>query len=394
MTWAVSAGEGSARASPESGPDGSRESCSTGPHRPTRSPRADMALLAMFSGTAQPAEAQEPAYQAGTISAGSSAGLPAEHHAGPVVVLGQALTAPAPQPAAAAFAAGLPPAVPANPVQQLQFQAVMQHRAAIMQNPAAYPVAAQAYQHAMLQQQHLLSAHAATYSGSLGVAPAPAAPLAGKRHKSQEEVEEQTERIKKRRRESAQRRCATAAAAARAPPLKLARESQLNLAHSRHCHSAYCAVRSRQRKSAYMKSLEMENRALKLENERLRWVLAGGWQREVLAAAGGITRNLAAAPLACPAALPTDPRTPRMLATQDGAQQGLWLRHRHGAAPARLQGLVRLRVAPARQRQLCRGGGQRACQRAGGGGGGRGGGGATGAPHAGRRRPAGAHAHR
>ena len=33
------------------------------------------------------------------------------------------------------------------------------------------------------------------------------------------------------------------------------------------------AQRSRQRKSAYMRALEMENRALKQENERLRWVL-------------------------------------------------------------------------------------------------------------------------
>jgi len=51
-----------------------------------------------------------------------------------------------------------------------------------------------------------------TYSGSLATAAAPAggaAPvLVGKRGKSQEEIEEQTERIKKRRRESAQRRCA------------------------------------------------------------------------------------------------------------------------------------------------------------------------------------------
>ena len=129
------------------------------------------------------------------------------------VVLGQAMTAPATQQAAAGL---LPPGVapPANPVQQLQFQAVLQHQAAIMQNPGTYPAAAQMYQQAMLQTGVMPSQPSGTltYSGSLATAAAPAggaAPvLVGKRGKSQEEIEEQTERIKKRRRESAQRRCA------------------------------------------------------------------------------------------------------------------------------------------------------------------------------------------
>jgi regulator of replication initiation timing len=57
----------------------------------------------------------------------------------------------------------------------------------------------------------------------------------GKRTKTPEEIAEQEERVKRRRRESAQR--------------------------------------SRQRKSAYMKNLECENHALKLENDRLRKAL-------------------------------------------------------------------------------------------------------------------------
>ncbi|PSC75154.1 ABSCISIC ACID-INSENSITIVE 5 2 isoform X1 [Micractinium conductrix] len=198
----------------------------------------DLALLALFSGNAP---------SGNDASAGSSRALPSPHDASPnTVVLGQALTAPAPAALAVPLAV---PAHAANPVQQLQFQAVMQHQAAIMQNPTAYPAAAQMYQQAMLvqQQQQAVAQQQllAAQSGSLLSMPLPAAvapqPLVGKRGKTAEEVEEQTERIKKRRRESAQR--------------------------------------SRQRKNAYMKSLEMENRALKMENERLRVELnkcAGG----------------------------------------------------------------------------------------------------------------------
>lgn len=61
-------------------------------------------------------------------------------------------------------------------------------------------------------------------------------PRVSKRNKSPEEIAAQEEKVKKRRRESAQR--------------------------------------SRQRKSAYLKNLECENHALKLENERLRKALA------------------------------------------------------------------------------------------------------------------------
>jgi regulator of replication initiation timing len=195
---------------------------------------SDMALLALFSGAAPAPGAEDGPLQ--PASAGSSAGSPLDASCN-TVVMGQAMTAPATQQAAVA-GAGLLPTPPANPVQQLQFQAVLQHQAAIMQNPGTYPAAAQMYQQAMLQTGGLASqpSGALTYSGSLRTAAAPAAgpapALLGKRGKSQEEIEEQTERIKKRRRESAQR--------------------------------------SRQRKNAYMKSLEMENRALKLENERLR----------------------------------------------------------------------------------------------------------------------------
>ena len=238
--------------------------------RPAAPPAADLALLALFTGAT--AAGNEPDARAEPHSAGSSAGSPVEAPAAGPVVLGQVMTAPAPQTAPAAPAAV--PAPPANPVQQLQMQAVLQHQAAIMQNPTAFPAAAQMYQQAMLQQQQQQMAMAAAqqhaaysggraYSGGLPPLPAAAAPLPplpvavapqaagapalpllmGKRSKTVEEVEEQTERIKKRRRESAQR--------------------------------------SRQRKNAYMKGLEMENRALKLENERLRCVAsllgAGGF---------------------------------------------------------------------------------------------------------------------
>lgn len=166
---------------------------------------ADLALLALFSGNAP---------SGNDASAGSSRALPSPHDASPnTVVLGQALTAPAPAALAVPLAV---PAHAANPVQQLQFQAVMQHQAAIMQNPTAYPAAAQMYQQAMLvqQQQQAVAQQQllAAQSGSLLSMPLPAAvapqPLVGKRGKTAEEVEEQTERIKKRRRESAQRRCA------------------------------------------------------------------------------------------------------------------------------------------------------------------------------------------
>ena len=160
---------------------------------------ADLALLALFSGNAP---------SGNDASAGSSRALPSPHDASPnTVVLGQALTAPAPAALAVPLAV---PAHAANPVQQLQFQA------AIMQNPTAYPAAAQMYQQAMLvqQQQQAVAQQQllAAQSGSLLSMPLPAAvapqPLVGKRGKTAEEVEEQTERIKKRRRESAQRRCA------------------------------------------------------------------------------------------------------------------------------------------------------------------------------------------
>ena len=318
---------------------------------------ADLALLALFSGQAPApgaeADKQQPA------SAGSSACSPVGGSSNTVVV-GQALTAPATQ---HPVAPGLLPPPPANPVQQLQFQAVLQHQAAIMQNPGSYPAAAQMYQQAMLQTSVLpAQPSAGTYSGSLatGAAPVPLpAPVAGKRGKTQEEIEEQTERIKKRRRESAQRRCeaaghrlgagpraggrsgasrrrgrryraapqpfpapAAALAVAGAPPCAAARRRG---GRRRRPAPLACAprakirrrsgpaiaprpARSRQRKNAYMKSLEMENRALKLENERLRcarwrcWGMPRSCWRCTLCAAAAIAgacRATAACAAAC-----------------------------------------------------------------------------------------------
>lgn len=198
---------------------------------------SDLALLALFSG---PTSRDGPA-----VSSNAGPAL----DAGANVVMGQALMAPMPTAAPVAVPLAVTAAAPQNPVQQLQFQAVLQHQAAIMQNPTAYPAAAHMYQHAILQQQQQAAAAAAAQQHMLAAvqqpvvvlpgmpmpaaaAPQPALVSLGKRGKSSVEVEEQTERIKKRRRESAQR--------------------------------------SRQRKNVYMKSLEMENRALKMENERLR----------------------------------------------------------------------------------------------------------------------------
>ncbi len=102
--------------------------------------------------------------------------------------------------------------------------------------PAAPVVAAPAnavvalqhqYTQAILQQHMLAQGQGSATGGSMPV---------NKRGKSATEIAEQQERIKRRRRESAQR--------------------------------------SRQRKSCYMKTLECENHALKLENERLRKELA------------------------------------------------------------------------------------------------------------------------
>ncbi|KAL4449419.1 hypothetical protein ABPG77_007063 [Micractinium sp. CCAP 211/92] len=213
----------------------------------------DLELLTLFQGNNNAPGAD--------ASAGSSCGAPATE-ASNTVVMGQVLAAPAiAQPALAVPAAAptMPAAVPTDAVQQLQFQAVMQHQAAIMQNPQAYPAAAQMYQQAVLAQQqqvamqrHMLAQQQAAVA--LPPMPMPPPALLSKRGKTQQEVEEQTERIKKRRRESAQR--------------------------------------SRQRKNAYMKSLEMENRALKMENERLRLELSksgggGGDGTAVLPAAHG-----------------------------------------------------------------------------------------------------------
>lgn len=79
------------------------------------------------------------------------------------------------------------------------------------------------YTQAILQQHMLAQLQTGTSGGAMSV---------NKRGKTAAEIAEQQERIKRRRRESAQR--------------------------------------SRQRKSAYMKTLECENHALKVENDRLR----------------------------------------------------------------------------------------------------------------------------
>lgn len=177
--------------------------------RSLRLPNADLALLALFNGNNNA--------PGGDASAGSSCDAPVTDTSN-TVVMGQVLAAPASaQPALAVPAAATAvPAVPTNAVQQLQFQAVMQHQAAIMQNPQAYPAAAQMYQQAVLaqqqqaaMQQHMLAQQQAVTAVALPAMPmpAPGSVLVGKRGKTQQEVEEQTERIKKRRRESAQRRC-------------------------------------------------------------------------------------------------------------------------------------------------------------------------------------------
>jgi hypothetical protein len=159
-----------------------------------------LALLALFNGSSATVEAAEQASSPGSTS------VAAANEASNTVVMGQALCAPAGPQGGALGGAVPPPAVPMGPplaptnaVHQLQLQAVMQHQAAIMQNPQAYPVAAQMYQ------QHFLAAQQQAAAAAAG-----APVMLGKRGKSQEEIEEQTERIKKRRRESAQRRCARA----------------------------------------------------------------------------------------------------------------------------------------------------------------------------------------
>lgn len=140
-------------------------------------------------------------------------------------VLGMAV-APVPQPEA--MMAPVVPAAPA-PVGAAPAAPAVPFPAGMMQGqmPAMLPAQAtyadalqQQYAQAILQQQMIARMQGVSH----------------KRTKSPAEAAEQEERIKRRRRESAQR--------------------------------------SRQRKSAYMKSLECENHALKLENDRLRMELA------------------------------------------------------------------------------------------------------------------------
>lgn len=108
----------------------------------------------------------------------------------------------------------------------------------------------QQYTQAIIQQQMLAQLQST----------AMAAPR--RRGRTDEEIAEQQERIKKRRRESAQR--------------------------------------SRQRKSAYMKTLECENHALKIENEKLRKELArlGTQAASPVFCAGGSTTTSGSSPIA------------------------------------------------------------------------------------------------
>jgi len=115
--------------------------------------------------------------------------------------------------------------LPQTNFQPIQFQtAIMQPQAPTMLSSQGnfLPPLQQQYTQAILQQQMLAMQRAAVSGGT----------AINKRGKTAQEVAEQQERIKRRRRESAQR--------------------------------------SRQRKSCYMKTLECENHALKLENDRLR----------------------------------------------------------------------------------------------------------------------------
>lgn len=149
-------------------------------------------------------------------------------------------------PAATSYSAG-----GIDAVQQLQMQAMLaQQQATVMlppQNASAAAVAtgqASLYQKALMQQMLVAQGSMGAPSSSGGVpAPAavvlpPSAPVSvvdhhtAKRQKTAQEMEDQIERTKKRRRESAQR--------------------------------------SRQRKNCYMRSLEIENEALKQEVGRLR----------------------------------------------------------------------------------------------------------------------------
>lgn len=154
-------------------------------------------------------------------------GQPAEMVPKVEAVLGQPVEATPYQQVASSVAA-MPIMQQQQPQQQLQQPMAMHIPAGMMHAPtsAFAPTAAalhQQYTQAILQQHMLAQLHSGATGNAMPVS---------KRGKTAVEIAEQQERIKRRRRESAQR--------------------------------------SRQRKSAYMKTLECENNALKVENERLR----------------------------------------------------------------------------------------------------------------------------
>ena len=140
-------------------------------------------------------------------------------------ILGQPVEAVAASYQAAAPVATIPVQPQQQPMAMQMPNGLMQAYMPVVAPAPANTVAAfqQQYTQAILQQHMLAQAQASANGGCMPVS---------KRGKTAAEVAEQQDRIKRRRRESAQR--------------------------------------SRQRKSAYMKSLEGENHALKLENERLR----------------------------------------------------------------------------------------------------------------------------
>jgi hypothetical protein len=144
-------------------------------------------------------------------------------------VLGQPAVAAAYQAAPANMTLPVQPQQQPVDMQTMQMPSGVVTQAYLPAAPTTLPANAvvalqQQYTQAILQQHMLAQAQANTTERSI--------PPVNKRGKSSAQIAEQQERVKQRRRESAQR--------------------------------------SRQRKSSYMKSLEAENYALKLENARLR----------------------------------------------------------------------------------------------------------------------------
>lgn len=236
----------------------------------------DMDLLKLFNaGSAEQASAVGPGAE-GSVAAPSST-VDTD-----TAVLGQ--------PVDAAQAASFNQAAGVDVV-----QALLQQQTAAALMPAVYGAqAAQTslYQQALMQQMLTAQQPAAVAAPAVeaAAAPAPSAATApppalqaapgatgSKRHKTQAEIEEQIERTKKRRRESAQR--------------------------------------SRQRKNCYMRSLEIENEALKREVERLRSQLTK--QLTAPGEEGKATSDSSSKPYALPGRPPVAPCVVKACSSDD-----------------------------------------------------------------------------